>query len=193
MLEIVILIVSIFALILMLILVGFLVLFLSFMVSELFFHIRGPFIPYVQSPYQQVLDILPAIYQEFPVNQKHVTFVELGGGLSRLGRMLEANYEFQKIMSVEINPILVFLARLIAWFKKSEVQIIQQNIFEFVPEKGSVVYCYLSPPIMQKLEATKTLQGCLVISLRFAMPSLSADKEFELAKSGRKIFIYDLR
>ena len=73
------------------------------------------------------------------------TLCDLGCGDGQI--LIAAAKEYSaKGIGVEIDPIKVGLARLLAKFKKvdEQVKIIRGNIFEFDPKDADVVYLYLT-------------------------------------------------
>ncbi len=111
------------------------------------------------------------------------------------GRVLitAANEYFVKGVGVEIDPIKVGLARLLAKWKKvdDQVSIIRGNIFDFDPKDADVVYLYLTHQAMDKLfpEILKKLKPTVrIVSYRFCIRGMIPEK----VNSDKTLFLYQL-
>ena len=98
-----------------------------------------------------------------------------------------------KGIGVEIDPIKVGLARLLAKWKKvdDKVNIVRGNIFDFDPEDADVVYLYLTHQALDKLfpELLKKLKPTVrIISYRFCIRGMVPEKVSE----DKTLFLYQL-
>lgn len=97
---------------------------------------------------------------------------DLGCGDGRL--LIEANYTYKaRAVGVDISPFFCWIARIKARLCNAEITIIQADMMKIDFSNADVLFCYLMPAQMEKLE-TKFLQlkkGCRIISLRFEMPN----------------------
>ena len=120
------------------------------------------------------------------------TFCDLGCGDGRILVLAAKEYSVKGI-GVEIDPIKVVLARLLAKFKKvdQQVKIIRGNIFEFDPKDADVVYLYLTHQAMDKLfpEILKKLKPTVrIVSFRFCIRGMTPEK----ISTDKTLFLYKL-
>lgn len=117
---------------------------------------------------------------------------DLGCGEGRV--LITAAKEYSaKAVGVEIDPIKIGLARLLAKFKKVEgqVSIIRGNIFDFDPSDADIVYLYLTHQAMDKLFPeilTKLKPTVRIVSYRFCIRGLTPEK----VSADKTLFLYQL-
>jgi SAM-dependent methyltransferase len=117
---------------------------------------------------------------------------DLGCGEGRV--LITAAKEFSaKAIGVEIDPLKVAVARLLAKFHgvDDRVKIIRGNLFGFDPGKVDVLYLYLTHQAMDKLfpEILKKLKPSVrIISYRFCLRGMTPDKVSE----DKTLFLYQL-
>ena len=120
------------------------------------------------------------------------TLCDLGCGDGRI--LITAAKEYSaKGIGVEIDPIKVGLARLLAKFKKvdGQVKIVRGNIFEFDTQDADVVYLYLTHQAMDKLfpEILKKLKPTVrIVSYRFCIRGMIPEK----VSADKTLFLYQL-
>ena len=120
------------------------------------------------------------------------TICDLGCGEGRV--LITAAKEYSaKAVGVEIDPIKVGLARLLAKFKKvdGQVSIIHGNIFDFDPSDVDVVYLYLTHQALDKLfpEILKKLKPTVrIVSYRFCIRGMTPEK----ISTDKTLFLYQL-
>ena len=117
---------------------------------------------------------------------------DLGCGDGRV--LITAAKEYSaKGVGVEIDPIKVGLARLLAKLKKvdGQVSIIQGNIFDFDPSDADVVYLYLTHQAIDKLFPeilTKLKPTVRIVSYRFCIRGMNPEK----VSADKTLFLYQL-
>lgn len=120
------------------------------------------------------------------------TLCDLGCGDGRV--LTIAAKEFSvKGVGVEIDPIKVALAQLLAKWKKVDdrVNIIRGNFFDFDPKDADVVYLYLTHQTMDKLfpEILKKLKPTVrIVSYRFCIRGMTPEK----VSADKTLFLYQL-
>ncbi len=120
------------------------------------------------------------------------TICDLGCGDGRF--LITAAKEFSaKGVGVEIDPIKVGLARLLAKWKKvdNQVTILRGNIFDFDPGEADIVYLYLTHQALDKLfpEILKKLKPTVrIVSYRFCIRGMTPEKVSE----DKTLFLYQL-
>jgi cyclopropane fatty-acyl-phospholipid synthase-like methyltransferase len=120
------------------------------------------------------------------------TICDLGCGEGRL--LITAAKEYSaKAVGIEIDPIKVGLARLLAKLKKvdGQVSIIWGNIFDFDLSEVDVVYLYLTHQALDKLfpEVLKKLKPTVrIVSYRFCIRGMTPEK----ISTDKTLFLYQL-
>ena len=120
------------------------------------------------------------------------TICDLGCGDGRV--LITAAKEYSaKGVGVEIDPLKVGLARLLAKFKKVDdrVSIIRGNIFDFDPSDADIVYLYLTHLALDKLcpEILKKLKPTVrIVSYRFCIRGMTPEK----VSADKTLFLYQL-
>ncbi|MFA9288622.1 MAG: cyclopropane-fatty-acyl-phospholipid synthase family protein [Weeksellaceae bacterium] len=104
--------------------------------------------PYVSTSRSEIQGILNEISIK-----KNSTFVELGCGDGRVVRYAAKEYEVQGL-GIEINPTLVWLARLRAKLDGTaqHVRFEVKNIFDVDVSQANYVYIFLFPALLRKLQ-----------------------------------------
>ena len=162
-------------------LIGFLILFVSF--SMLTSMLAGA--PLVNTP--------PAIYSptlKLAQLKPGQTFVEIGCGAGNLLR--EAGKTGATVRGIDLSPLAYILARLNLRHTKN-VSVVLGNVFDQSIEDADVVYCYLLPQIMKKLEpkfAAELKPGAKVISYAFQLPTKQPTTIIPRNGSLGRIFLY---
>ncbi len=120
------------------------------------------------------------------------TLCDLGCGEGRVLITAAKDYS-AKGVGVEIDPIKVGLARLLAKWKKvdTQVRIIRGNFFDFDPVEADVVYLYLTHQAMDKLfpEILEKLKPTVrIVSYRFCIRGMTPEK----VSADKTLFLYQL-
>ncbi len=126
-------------------------------------------VPYVRSNLNDTVRLLKKI----PLSTGSI-FYDLGSGDGRVVFMAEKMY---KVRGVGFE--LTFWTHVVASIKKrlknSNAEFLRKNFFKVEWTNAQVIYCFLYPPLMGKVE-TKFLEECLpgtlLISRDFALPNL---------------------
>jgi SAM-dependent methyltransferase len=110
--------------------------------------------------------------------KENETIYDLGCGKAHL--LIYANKYFKaQGVGYEITLWPYLLAKLKIYLAKADVKIFRQNFFEADLKNTDVVFCYLFPEVMAKLESKfeKELRpGSRVVSYAFKLPNKVADK-----------------
>lgn len=127
--------------------------------------------------------------------QRGMTFIELGCGDGRVVRSAVKRLGVKGI-GIDINPILILIARSISYFKKIEnITFIRENVLRSDLSKGDVIYIYLFPLLVQKLK-NKILNGTkkpvTIIAHGFAIDYLKEYKYDEIKGKHFKTYYYKL-
>ena len=147
--------------------------------------IRGIFLgegPFVSTPWT-VMDKM----MELADIKKGEKVYDLGCGDGRL--LIEANKRYgAKAVGIEISPFVYWLAKIATRFSQAKVKVIRGNIFEFDFSDADVVFCYLFPEPMKKLEKKfKNLKkGCRIISHGFEIPGWKPLMHIKVKRDNKK-------
>lgn len=120
------------------------------------------------------------------------TICDLGCGEGRVLVTAAKEYSARGV-GIEIDPIKVGLARMLARFKNvdQQVKITRGNIFEFDPQDADVVYLYLTHQAMDRLfpEILKKLKPTVrIVSYRFCIRGMTPEK----VSADKTLFLYQL-
>lgn len=120
------------------------------------------------------------------------TICDLGCGEGRVLVTAAKEYSARGV-GIEIDPIKVGLARMLAKFKNvdQQVKIIRGNIFEFDPQDADVVYLYLTHQAMDRLfpEILKKLKPTVrIVTYRFCIRGMTPEK----VSADKTLFLYQL-
>lgn len=121
--------------------------------------------------------------------KKGEKFLELGSGTGR-GLLIAANCFGAKATGVEISPFHYFVSKILTYKNKS-INIKMGDFRRVDLSNFDVVYCYLSPKLMEilSLKFKKELpHGARVVSYCFEIPDI-IPKKVEII-SGKKIYLY---
>jgi cyclopropane fatty-acyl-phospholipid synthase-like methyltransferase len=163
-------------------LLGCLIVLASMVVLPIFF--GAPWHPLLPHTIRRILN--------FAEIRSGETICDLGCGEGRV--LITAAKEYSaKAVGVEIDPIKVGLARLLAKFKKvdGQVSVSHGNIFNFDPSDADVVYLYLTHQAMDKLfpEVLKKLKPTVrIVSYRFCVRGMTPEK----ISTDKTLFLYQL-
>lgn len=131
-------------------------------------------------------DIIRKVFKEIDLKKGSV-FYDLGSGIGN--NIIVASNEFgAKSYGYEISPLPYILSK-IRTIGINNCHINYQNILKVDLSKADVIYCYLLPELLKKLEPKlKNLKNTIIISQIFKISNLKPKKEFKL--SGKMIYIY---
>lgn len=104
------------------------------------------------------------------------SIIDLGSGFGSLSYFLSKEYPNQSVIGLEKALIPYSLSKLI-FFKRKNLKLKYENIFDCDISKAGFIYCYLSNKHMPKLEKKllKEAKG-YVISHTFALPNVKPVK-----------------
>lgn len=124
-----------------------LLLFLSFMIVYTFLLFYSSLMgsPYVPTKQKELEYILNKAHLE-----KGKIFLELGCGDGRVVRTAVKKYKI-KGEGIDINPLIIVYARLLARIQKIPCEFYTKNIFEANYAKADYLYLFLMPDLLKKL------------------------------------------
>lgn len=110
------------------------------------------------------------------------------------GRVIEALAQEKKItaIGVDVSRIIICLAKIRRLWKKSPIQLLRKNFFDQDLSDADVVFCYLFPRFMKKLQEKferELKPGARVISYSFPMIEWKALKTLSTREKSPKHFL----
>lgn len=140
----------------------------------------APFVPTSRRNMREILQLANL--------KKGQRFIELGSGDGRISRFAAKQYGVLST-GVELNLLLVIYAKMLARLQRiSHTRFLRQNMFKANLSQADVVFMFLLPKTMQKLES-KLLRECknnvLIISHGFQIPGF---KRYLILTTPRPIF-----
>lgn len=132
------------------------------------------FAPFISTKFNAILSIL----KELDLNGDEVVY-ELGSGKAGFLRAIEQKFNSKNLIGVEYSWWPYILAKIQIALCDSKIELIRKDIFKVNLKEADIIYCFLSPKMMEKLEF-KFKEECrpntLVISYHFRMKSLEPEK-----------------
>jgi len=136
--------------------------------------------PYVKTKYhiiKKALDIANL--------KKDDVFYDLGCGSGDV--LIEASKYGVKAIGYEISPYYYILAKL-RTMRYHNIEVKYQNIHKVDFAKADVIYCYLLPKLLAKIDFTNVKKQTKIISIGFQIPKLKLVKHIQY--KNHNIFLY---
>ncbi|MCU0679236.1 MAG: class I SAM-dependent methyltransferase [Planctomycetes bacterium] len=166
-----------------------LLVFIVFFTAQFFNIIFRGFAPFISTR----PDVIERIMSELKPDETAVVY-ELGCGKAGFLRALRRRYPKIKLIGIEYSFLPYLIAQIQNSLTGAKIILRKQNIFQADLGEADIIYCYLNPLTMQKLE-TKFKQECKtgaqVVSYQFPLPSIATGKTVELGEHER-IYFYKL-
>ncbi|WP_340201691.1 hypothetical protein [Ascidiimonas sp. W6] len=166
---------------------------LTYMIKELQTMIRADRVVLVSSKINNIKKPFLAVINKYVTNPQEMNFVEIGAGYGKVSEMAANVFPWKSILAVEIDSIVIFWNRIKKYFGKTAISYVKSDIFEYMIPQDSVVYCYMSNPVVNRLYKEKAFDGCLVLSLTFAINGIEPIDEFMIKGFQKKLYVYDFR
>jgi SAM-dependent methyltransferase len=166
---------------------------LIYWVHQLYYGIFTDRVVFLPASLKKIDKTLLEIIPKYITDTKKTTFVELGCGKGDVIKFLANNFEWQKLIGIELDFVSNFVAKL--FVNKPNVEIIQKDIFAYKIPTNSVVFCFLGTEVLDKLHQKGQFDNNLVISLEFALGETEPTEKFELPGFSfqKHIYVYDFR
>ncbi|MDD4332564.1 MAG: class I SAM-dependent methyltransferase [Patescibacteria group bacterium] len=151
---------------------------------------RG-YAPFISTKY----DVINKIFENINFGENFSgTVYELGSGKAGFLRAFEERYPGAKCIGIEYSSFPYFFSKIQLSLAKSKIKIRKKNMFKINLEDADVIYCYLFPNMMAKLEEKfkkECKPGTLVVSYQFILPNMKTEKILELGENS-KIYLYKI-
>lgn len=134
---------------------------------------RG-FAPFISTKFNAILSIL----KELDLSGEETVY-ELGAGKAGFLRAVEQKFNVSNLIGVEYSWWPCLLARMQIIISGSKIKIIRKDIFKINLKEANIIYCFLSPEMMERLEnkfKEECQKGTLIISYHFRMKNLEPEK-----------------
>lgn len=153
---------------------------------QLYYIVFRGFAPFISTKFNVILTIL----NDLNLNgDEHV--YELGSGKAGFLRAIEQKFGNTKLTGVEYASFPYFLSKLQIILANSKINLIKKNLFKVDLKPADVIYCFLMPEMMERLEK-KIQQECrpetLIISYCFKLPNIEPERV--LKEGGKNIYFY---
>ncbi len=134
---------------------------------------RG-FAPFISTKFNAILSIL----KELDLSGEETVY-ELGAGKAGFLRAVEQKFNVSNLIGVEYSWWPYLLAKMQIIISGSKIKIIRKDIFKINLKEANIIYCFLSPEMMERLEnkfKEECQKGTLIISYHFRMKNLEPEK-----------------
>lgn len=140
--------------------------------------------------------VLEAIFKEINLEKNFSGRVyELGCGRAGFLDGFGQHFPQAKLTGFEYSFLPYLLARIQNSFRKTKIKIIKKNIFKVDLSQADLVYCYLNPETMARLEPKfkkEMKPTARIISYGFKIPNQQSEKETSVNGKDSKIYFYKL-
>ncbi|CAN5138985.1 hypothetical protein BH11PAT4_BH11PAT4_2090 [soil metagenome] len=150
-------------------------------------------IGYVSTNLRECRPVLASIIKKYVPDTSSVSYIEPGCGLGHLTRWAAREYTWKEVVGIDLRYSLLFAARLLAVGVRHKATFVRKNVFDYTYPKGALIYNYLYTPILTKLHDEGKLAGCLVVSLTFEIPGVTATEKIPLQGWQGCMYVYDFR
>ncbi len=141
---------------------------------------------HVEKPFLKVI-------KKYLASTDDMNFVEIGAGYAKITRIAATSFQWKSIIAVELDFFAVFVSRLKNRWKKLPITFIKSDIFDYAIPTKSVVYSYMSVPVMNRLLENNAFENCLVLSLTFAFDGVEPTDEYQVKGFQKRLYVYDFR
>jgi hypothetical protein len=168
---------------LLFLLFALLILFVVFSEFVAFVRTRVPFVPTSKND-------IEFIVKKIGINSQD-TFYDLGSGNGKVVFMVE-KMSGAKVKGFELSWWTILFSKIKAKIKKSNAKFAAKNFFNEDWSEANIIYCYLYPPLMGRIEAKFKSQmkpGSIAIVRDFPFPTMRHSEKYFLPKS-HEIYVY---
>ncbi len=162
-------------------------------IHQLYYGIRTDRIMFLPTSIKKIDKSLLTIVPKYIANTEQTTVVELGCGTGNVLRFLSNNFNFKKIVGVELDFVTNYIAKFLA--NRSNIEIIQKDIFAYKIPTKSMVYCFLGTEVLDKLKEKGQFDNNLVVCLEFPLTGVEPTEKYTLPGFSfqKELFVYDFR
>lgn len=163
-----------------------LLLFLVFASIQFYNIVFRGFAPFISTKFEAILTIL----KDLKLKGDEYVY-ELGSGKAGFLRAVEQRFGNKNLIGIEYSFFPYILAKIQIALSGSAIKIIRKDIFKVNLKEADILYCFLSPEMMERLEKKfreECRPGTLVISYHFRLPNIEPEKV--LKENNNNIYFY---
>ena len=137
--------------------------------------------------------ILDKILSELKIKED-ATVYELGCGQAGFLRALRKKYPKAQLIGVEYQLLPYIIGKTQSGLSNSKIKFIKKDIFKVNLKQADLIYCYLNPGTMAKLEnkfKDEAKSGAQIISYQFPLPNTQTNNTISIDKHN-KIYFYKI-
>ncbi|MDD3711321.1 MAG: hypothetical protein PHP37_01845 [Patescibacteria group bacterium] len=171
---------------LMLLILAVLLIIMVFSLIQLYNIAFRGFAPFISTKFNAIL----AILKELNLSGQETVY-ELGAGKAGFLRAIEQKFKNEKLIGIEYAWWPYCLARMQIMLSGSKIKLIRNDIFKVNLKEADIIYCFLSPKMMDLLEKKfrkECRPGTLIISYHFRMKGEEPEKVIKENKNS--IYFY---
>jgi hypothetical protein len=167
--------------------------------AESFRYSGGRHAVYVGSNPNEQGEILLEVVENFIIrrgfNTSDYSLVEPGAGFGYISTYLARRHKWRKVVALEIRPLICLMGNLKSRLtsSKNPVTWLRRDLFGYDFPADCLIYCYLSPSILQELYEKGAFTGQLVVCLTFVIKGPKPSAEYELKSWQMHLRVYDFR
>ncbi|MEI6478063.1 MAG: hypothetical protein WCO52_03690 [bacterium] len=139
--------------------------------------------------------ILEDVVSRYVKDTEEYELYEPGSGIATVATFLGQRFSWKSIVAVELRTSVYWAGRLRSYLKHRNLpmQWRREDLLSYRPTKPTVVYCYLTGTILDKMYQRGIFRGCLVICLTFEIKGIRPKEIIPLKSWQKEIRVYDFR
>lgn len=151
-------------------------------------------IGYLPTVLKKLKKPLANIIQKYYHNKtEQVVLVEAGAGFGHVAEYLANKYKFKKVLAIEDEFSLFWLAKIYHQCKSTKIQFVKDDVVNFQNPQNSLIYSYLLPDIVTEMYRRGRLKNSILVSLTFSIKDIEPDELINIPNFQQKLLIYDFR
>jgi hypothetical protein len=139
---------------------------------------------FLSSDNQEIQSKLNQIIGKYCSSTKDYNLVELGCGKAVVIKSLAQQHQWKSITGIEGQKS-VWLQAWLNCLGLKQIQLLNQNIFDYTSQKPTFHYCYLGVKLMQELYRKGKFSHSIVISLDYKIEGIKPVETIELQTKGK--------
>ncbi|QCX00636.1 class I SAM-dependent methyltransferase [Aggregatimonas sangjinii] len=147
----------------------------------------------VSSSVNHVKQPLLHAIEHFKIEPQEMNFIEVGSGYGKILDLAAKEFEWKSLIAIEIDFLTIMIARFSNLIKRMPITFVHKDIFDYEIPKGSLVYCYMSTPIISRLFDEGAFENCVVLSLTFPIQEIPCSATYDVEGFQKRLFVYDFR
>jgi SAM-dependent methyltransferase len=162
-------------------------------VDQILYNMREHQIGYFPSLVPGLQKKIQTLLKKYHLSPDQSAFVELGCGLGSVCFFAYKKLTFKRVVGVDLNGILITLARFWNSFKGSGVELVKSDVYKYKIPSKAFVYCYLGGTIMTELYHRQLFADTFLVSITFPIKDIEPTEVIKLGGFYKKMYVYDFR